>query len=114
MTLLLTILIVWGALRAAPPIPKFFDQQDKLEHILAFGALTLWLTALTGPRRWKLAGGLAVCAAIGLELAQTFLVASRQGSLPDLIASLIGIVLATLFVISVRHVIRNQKQPVTG
>lgn len=114
MTLFLTALIVWGAMRAVPPIPKLFVQQDKLEHILAFGALTLWLTALTGPKKWMIAACLAGVGAVALELGQHVLIASRQGSLPDLAASLVGVGLACLFVISVRHVIRKQNRPALG
>lgn len=109
LTLGLTALIAWGALRAVPPIPKLFDQQDKLEHILAFGALTLWLIAMFGPRNWLLCAGFAAAGAVALELSQHFFAAGREGSFYDGIASLIGIVLAVVFVRSMRHAIERKR-----
>lgn len=102
-------LIGWGALNAVPPIPKIFPEQDKLEHICAFGALTLWLSALLGPKRIALYGGLAFLAAVALEVAQGLLSPTRSGDFPDLIASTTGILLAIGFVQLARWLIQSRR-----
>lgn len=105
----IALLIVWGATQAAPPIPKLFAQQDKLEHFLAFGALTLWITAFFGPRHIGLSSALAVLAGIGLELVQAFLIPTRSGSLMDLLASIAGVVACAAFVMICRSLIRSRR-----
>lgn len=110
LTLGLTALIAWGALRAVPPIPKLFDQQDKLEHILAFGALTLWLIVMFGPRNMIFCAAFAAAGAVALELSQHFFATGREGSFFDGLASLTGIVLAVVFVKTVRYLIRSKGQ----
>lgn len=106
-TLGLVALLAWGALQATPPLPKLFYNQDKLEHLLAFSALTLWLTAMFRPSRMKLAAMIAFAGAVTLELAQAMLTTTRLGSLADLIASSVGIWLATAFVVLMRQVMRR-------
>ncbi len=106
MTLALTGLIAWGALREVPPIPKLFDGQDKLEHFLAFCALMMWLTAFVRPSRWPLAFGISALAAISLELGQACLTSSRSASLADFLASLTGILGATVFIQLARKTLR--------
>ena len=101
--LLMVMVIAWGALQAAPPIPKLFSWQDKVEHFLAFSGLTLWLTALLRPSRIWIAAGLATLGAIVLEVAQTTLTSTRSGSVDDLLASIAGVVLAMAFVMFARH-----------
>ena len=76
MPLAVAIVIAWGAFSSVPPIPKLFEQQDKVEHLLAFGALSFWLLAALGPRRTVLAACLSVGAAVGLELVQHVLSAT--------------------------------------
>ena len=99
----LLALIGWGALAYAPPIPKIFEQQDKLEHFLAFGAFMMWLTAMVRPSRWKLSLGVAILAAAGLEIAQATLTSSRSGDLPDFIASCSGILVSLCVILWARH-----------
>lgn len=109
MTLGLCALIGWGALAVAPPIPKFFHHQDKLEHILAFAALTLWITATLGPRHvWK-AAAIALAAAVSLELAQGLLSETRSASLADAVASTLGTGMAALFVSLARRLHTRQR-----
>lgn len=100
---LLVALIAWGGLRDVPPVPKFFEGQDKLEHLMAFSALTLWLAALVRPSRWQLAAGLSAMAALLLEVAQGLFSVHRSASLGDLLASMIGIALAAAFILAMRR-----------
>jgi len=113
-SLFLVALIAWGATTAVPPIPKLFAQQDKLEHIMAFGALTLWLSVLFGTRNLVLVAGLAVLGSISLEWVQSALSATREGSWGDLLASLTGVALAVGFVMSARHFIRTRRVALQG
>ena len=110
LTLGLTALIAWAAMRAVPPIPKLFDQQDKLEHVLAFGALTLWLIVMFGPKQWRLSAIIAVMGAISLEVMQEFFAIGRAGSFFDGLASLAGIALAIVFVQTLRHTILERRR----
>jgi VanZ family protein len=109
MTLGLVALIAWGALRYAPPIPKLFDQQDKLEHFIAFAALTLWLTVTLGVRNVFKAIALAIIAAIALEIAQGALSETRSGSVLDAIFSLMGVASASVFMLVIREKLRLRR-----
>lgn len=102
-------LILWGATADIPPIPKLFSQQDKLEHFAAFGALMLWLSAFLGPKNWMYAACIASSCAIGLELAQAFLVPTRTGDLPDLMASFAGVAASVGFIFYVRSTVRSRR-----
>lgn len=104
--LALILLIGWGAMAAVPPIPKLFSWQDKVEHFLAFGGLSLWLTVLTGPKRWAIAVCLAAFMAIGLETAQALFLHSRTGSLDDVFASFLGILAGSGFILWARRTFR--------
>ena len=105
----IALIIFWGATADIPPIPKLFSQQDKLEHVAAFGALTVWLAAFVGPRNWIYAAGIAALGAVGLELVQAFFIPTRSGDLPDLIASLFGVVAASAFIFYARLMIRSRR-----
>lgn len=106
----LTALIVWGALRSVPPIPKLFDQQDKLEHVMAFGALTLWLHVMFGPRNWRMCILLAIFGAFMLEICQSLFAYGRSLSLLDFAASLTGIGLAAWFIYRARLYVHQKKR----
>ena len=105
----LVALIAWGALRYAPPIPKLFSQQDKLEHFIAFAALTLWMTATLGPKNVLKAIILAIVAAIALEIAQGTLSDTRSGSVLDAVFSLMGVASASVFMLIVREKLRSRR-----
>lgn len=102
-------LILWGALNAVPPIPRVFGHQDKIEHFLAFAGLALWLTAGLGPKRLYSALALSAVSAVGLEVAQLLLSPTRTASLPDILASLAGILAAAVFMIIARQMISSRQ-----
>lgn len=100
--------IAWGALSYAPPIAKILPFQDKIEHFGAFAALTLWLALSFGRQRKLMIGALAIGAAMALEMAQAGLTATRTASLPDLIASSLGVVAALTFILVAERLIRRR------
>ncbi|MAT33903.1 MAG: hypothetical protein CMK06_01970 [Ponticaulis sp.] len=111
-TLALVALISWGAMTAIPPIPKIVPHQDKLEHVLAFGALTLWLTVLFGPRRISWTVVLASGGALALEISQGLFSDKREGDIADLSASLFGIAMAGLSLLALRELIRRRQRAI--
>lgn len=99
-TILLTIL----SLISVHNIPGFgTDYDDKLYHILAYFLLTaIWYFAIGGEINKKQIWQLALyCTAFGiiLEAIQGKLTVNRMGDLLDIIANIIGVVIATILII---------------
>lgn len=90
------LLITDLALQPGLPTPPDIFGTDKLEHILAFFALTV-LGRMGWPRRgWTLTVVL-VGYGIGIELAQGAFASGRSASAADVVADLIGISLGLIF-----------------
>ena len=68
---------------------------DKLWHAVAYGSLTLWFCGIYDRRRSLLIGASAFLLGVLVELAQSF-TATRQAEFLDLVANLVGIMLALL------------------
>ncbi len=90
-----TVVLLYGLFRPEQP-PKLFENSDKLMHLIAFGGFSLAarLAFLRTPG-WLLWGGLLLCAPFS-EWLQHQLQPTRQFSLFDIYANLIGVVLAAL------------------
>jgi VanZ family protein len=92
--LLLVMLVVtcWFAFSPQPPGLKFKDA-DKVQHLLAFGALTLvtGLTMAAGLRQTVWAVGWMLLFAIFIELVQSQL-PTRTADVMDVLADSVGIV----------------------
>jgi len=87
-------LLVWGCLEPENPIPNLFPQQDKFEHLLAFGLFAATL-AYALPRRYALAAVAATAIlAVGIEFGQKAWAPSRQFSYTDAAAGIIGAIVA--------------------
>jgi VanZ family protein len=89
-----TAVVLYGTLSAHDPLPTILPfQQDKVEHAGAFfvlGGLFSWRSRLWGMVRCALAlTGLA----IAIEILQGLLTTTRQPSLEDVGAGLIGLAL---------------------
>ena len=76
------------------PTPQLFPQQDKVAHFIAFGAIT-GPGILILPRRYMgFIAGIAITLAAGVEIVQGVSGTSRQASIPDFIAGVIGVAVA--------------------
>lgn len=87
--LLLAVLAL--TLGANLPRPQLIEEQDKLEHVLAFLALAVlfgWNASAVGLCVYAL--GLC-CAAVGIEVAQAELSPGRTAGAMDAIAGMIGV-----------------------
>lgn len=93
-----------GVLSLAPPTegPGFFlfsfEVSDKVQHFIAYLALTGPLGVTLGPRRTIHAIVIAVGYGICLELAQAFTTDDRQGSTLDALANAGGAALGAVIV----------------
>lgn len=88
-------LLGYGLFRPESP-PNLFDESDKVLHVLAFGALALSsrlvFVRVPGWALWLLLG----LSAPVLEWLQHYFQPSRQFSLSDILANLLGVALALL------------------
>lgn len=89
--LVVLAVILYSGLRPEP-VPQVFDQQDKLHHMLGFAALTFTLRLAFSQWRvvWVIVTSL--CAALLIEMAQSFL-PNRWASLGDMLANTLGVLL---------------------
>jgi VanZ family protein len=85
--------ICWFAFAPEPP-PSVDTGWDKLNHLLAFAAVTMCTWFAWGTTRHRVPGVLLAALAFGvfIELVQTQ-VPGRSGEWPDLLADMIGITL---------------------
>lgn len=86
------VLMMWPNFQ----LPEVIEHQDKYEHVLAFFVLGVCFGANGS---WAMvclsALGLSACAG-AIELAQTYLVAGREGSFPDFYAGMAGAALGLM------------------
>ena len=84
--------IVWLSVTPSPPDPGF-EQGDKLEHLVAYGALMFWFCQLYTSRRAQV--GLAIgfiALGVGLEFVQGALEYRTYDEM-DMVANTLGVVL---------------------
>lgn len=90
---LLGLAIIVGSLLPGPVV-AVVSTWDKLEHALAYGALTLWLAGILERGRYPWAAAAAFALGGAVELAQGTLTATRVAEPQDLLANGLGIGLA--------------------
>jgi VanZ family protein len=85
--------IALGSLLTLPPVAPDLPQGDKLQHLLAYGALTAWFAQITASARALLrhAAGFVLLGA-GLEVLQS-LNPDRQFEFADMLANAAGVLL---------------------
>jgi VanZ family protein len=87
----MVVAIIWLSVMPSPPDPGF-DQGDKLEHVLSYGALMFWFCQLHAAGRAQLALAAAFIAlGVGLEFVQGAL-AYRTFEAADMLANTIGVI----------------------
>ncbi|MSR00699.1 MAG: hypothetical protein EXR88_04820 [Gammaproteobacteria bacterium] len=105
--------LVIGALLASaililcliPPSNKIssIEGLDKVEHALAFLALTAWFAALIErPGYWALSIML-LGLGVGIEIAQYLMALGRSAEIFDVIADTVGIILGVIFSLSIHE-----------
>ncbi|MEO0466414.1 MAG: VanZ family protein [Pseudomonadota bacterium] len=100
--LLLMIAIAWLSL--SPPGDSLDPPgNDKIGHVMAYGALTFTTLMALGPQRWKTA--LALCLIYGgaMEVLQGVMPYGREASLADMVANTAGALAALVLVAGFRR-----------
>lgn len=75
---------------------------DKLSHLLAFFALTVWFTALVERRCYVVVGVLMLSLGIGIEWLQDWMALGRSAEVADVYADAAGIALGLAFSLVIR------------
>jgi len=100
----LLALLLWGVLRSTPP-QQYFEESDKVLHLLAFTSVAfvgrLALLHMRGVFYWPL----ILLGATSLELVQGWLWTSRHFSLLDAAANVLGVLLAAVAYLVVKHLV---------
>jgi len=95
---------LWGVLRSTPP-QQYFEESDKVLHLLAFGSVAfvgrLALLHMRDVIYWPL----IMSGAISLELVQGWLWTSRHFSLFDAAANVVGVQLAAVAYLVVKRIV---------
>lgn len=103
----LLLLVMSLTLGADPPRPHFLEQQDKVEHLIAFLALGLafgWNASFVG--LFASAIGLS-SAAVGIEVAQGVIDAGRAPAAADAIAGMAGALCGVALAVSISRIGRR-------
>ena len=90
-----TAVLTYLLLMEMPPANDGTVYKDKIQHIAAFGGLTLWGLLAFPAKRFAIMAGIAVFGAL-MEILQGVLTITRQPSVYDWFADLLGITLAWL------------------
>jgi VanZ family protein len=95
-------LLTYLLLMEMPPSNDGSVYKDKIQHIIAFGGVTFWGMMAFPAQRLAIAIGLTVFGAL-MEVLQGVMTTTRQPSIYDWCADLVGIVLAWMVVILLQH-----------
>ena len=97
---LLVVLVVYLSLTPHPPAPMSFDNADKLEHALAYGALALWFCQIYCSVKSRVLLALALTGlGIGLEYVQGW-TGYRTFDVLDMLADGAGVSLGWLLALT--------------
>lgn len=103
--------IAWLSLAPTSALPQV-SLSDKIEHLIAYGGLTL-IGAYAFPQRLsRLASGL-FAGGVGIEILQTLTALGRQGDPADALANTFGIAVGLLATLAIRERIKV-KSPAGG
>lgn len=97
---LLVVLVVYFSLAPHPPEPLSFDNADKLEHLLAYAVLSLWLNQLypSALSRARVAVAL-VALGVGVEYVQGW-TGYRMFDVLDMLANSVGVLIGWLLALT--------------
>jgi len=100
-------LVLYVSLSPAETLPGT-SLSDKVQHALAWGALTGLGLALA-PLRWREVAGFCLVLGIGVELAQATMGLGRQGDWRDFVADAAGVLIAIRLGQLVQRLIRSRR-----
>lgn len=103
--------IVWLSAAPAEALPEV-TLWDKLEHAVAYMALTL-LGAWAFPHRLTRLAASLFAFGVGIEILQSMMALGRQGDPADALANTVGIVVGLLLTLAIRELIKV-KSPARG
>lgn len=87
------VILTYLLLMEMPPANNVSPYKDKIEHIIAFGGVTFWGLMAFPARRMLIVLGLTMFGAV-MEVLQGLLTTTRQPSVYDWLADIVGIILA--------------------
>ncbi|MBU3673176.1 MAG: hypothetical protein FGM43_11565 [Sinobacteraceae bacterium] len=90
-------------LRPSTPSEPWIANLDKLQHAFAFFVLSFWSLALVERRAYLRVTLVMVAVGAGIEVAQGLMPFGRSAEWADLMADLVGVVLALLASLIVRE-----------
>jgi VanZ family protein len=93
---LLVIAATMVCLMPMAEVPKEFEINDKLSHLIGHGALALYFSGLVPRRGWWKIFLFLLLFGISIEFAQYYLHAGRDGDPRDVIANSLGAALGLL------------------
>ena len=77
-------------------LPKAFEYNDKLSHLMGHGVLALYFTGLVPRRKWWKVFLYLVLFGVGIEIAQYTMHMGREGDPRDVVANSLGALLGLL------------------
>jgi VanZ family protein len=93
---LLVIVAIYYCLVPNEEIPRAFDLNDKLNHVLGHGLLAIYFAGLVARRSWWKVFALLLALGVGIEFAQHYMGLGRQGDVRDVLANCTGAALGLL------------------
>jgi VanZ family protein len=79
-----------------PEVPKSFDLNDKVSHLIGHAALALYFAGLVPRRGWWKIFVFLLLFGIAIEIAQYYMRAGRSGEPRDVLANVLGASLGLL------------------
>ncbi len=92
----LVAIAIYYCLVPQQEIPRAFDFNDKINHLVGHGALAVYFSALVPRRSWWKLFVFLLLLGIGIEFAQHFMRVGRHADVRDVLANGLGAALGLL------------------
>ena len=93
---LLVVIAAIVCLVPIPHVPKTFDLNDKVGHLIGHGTLALYFAGLVPRRGWWKIFGFLLLFGIAIEFLQYYMHVGRDGDARDVMANALGAALGLL------------------
>jgi len=93
---LLVVLAIVACLVPGHEIPKSFELNDKVSHLVGHGALALYFAGLVPRRSWWKIFVFLLLLGIAIEFAQYYMHVGREGDPRDVLANSLGVIIGLL------------------